>query len=121
MALTIKVFGNGAIGATQTGNQLLTVSGYNNEVPPGKAVIVKNIRLVNTHATISRTVTLKYVAGGTNARAISPAGLTLPPKALVIFDEELMLVAADKLQADFGETTGGNIVDFVVGGVERDV
>jgi hypothetical protein len=120
MALAIKVLGNGTIGGT-TSNQLLNASGYtNNAVPGEKAVIIKNIRFVNTHATTTRTVTVKYVAGGTAARTVSPVGLTLAPKNLVILDEELILVAGDKLQADFGETTSGNVVDFVVAGIERD-
>ena len=119
MAIAIKVLGNASIGATQTGNDLLTAySGNSNAVPNGKAVIVSNIRLVNT-GTVTRTVSIKYLPAGTNARVVCPKNVPIPPSSALVLDEELMLVATDKLQVDFGET-GTSIIDVVVGGVERD-
>lgn len=118
MSLNLKVLGHGAIGNT-SGDQLLTAY-TGQEVPDDKAVIVKNIRLVNRD-TVSRTVTVEYLAGGSTARAISPVNLALPVGALVLLDDELTMVTNDKLKATFGEAGGGaDKIQFVMSGVERD-
>ena len=117
MALSIKVFGSGTIGSTQSNNDLLNAY-TNSVVPTGKAGIVKSLRLVNRD-TVKRTVTINYLPGGSNAAAVSPSGILIPPGGILLIDDEIMLMQADKLQASFGET-GSSLVDFVVGGVERD-
>ena len=123
MAIVLKVLGNNVIGTSgSTPAELLTTySGGTppNAVPTGKAIIVKNIRFVNRD-TVKRTVTINYLPGGSNARAVSPSGVAILPGGLLILDEELILGAGDKLQAVLGETSTGSVIDFVVGGVERD-
>lgn len=117
MSLNVKVLGNNTIGSTQSDNDLLTAYSANSyAVPSGKAVIVKNIRLVSS---ANRTVTVNYLPSGANPRAISPRDLSLLANNLVILDEELTLGAGDKLRASFGES-GSADVDFVISGVERD-
>jgi hypothetical protein len=122
MALIIKVLGNSSIGTSTSAQELLTAYSGGSPtyaVPTGKAVIIKNIRFANRD-TVKRTVTINYLPGGSNARAVSPAGASIPAGGLLILDEELMLGAGDKLQAVLGETSGSNVIDFVLGGVERD-
>ncbi len=122
MALTIKVLGNSSIGTSITAQELLTAYSGNSPayaVPTGKAAIVKNVRFVNRD-TVKRTLTVNYLPGGINARAVSPSAVAIPAGGLFLMDEELMLGGGDKLQVVLGETSGTNLVDFVVGGAERD-
>jgi hypothetical protein len=127
MSIAIKVLGQAAFGtSTTTAQELLTTYSGNaapsnaNAVPVGKAVIVKNIRVANRD-TVKRSVTVNYLpGGGSTLRAVSPALLAIPPGGLAILDEELMLVANDKLQALAGEASGSALLDVVVGGIERD-
>ena len=122
MALTIKVLGNNSIGTSTAAQELLTAYSSGSPayaVPAGKAIIVKNIRIVNRD-TVKRTVTVNYLPAGLNARAVSPSAVGIPPGGMLLLDDELMLAATDKLQAVLGETSGTNLIDFVVGGVERE-
>ena len=125
MAIAIKALGNNSFGTSTSAQELLTTYSGNTSpsnayaVPVGKAVIVNNIRVANRD-TVKRTVTVNYLPGGSNARAVSPAGLSIPPGGLAILDDELILIANDKLQVAAGETSGTALLDFVVGGIERD-
>lgn len=125
MAIAIKALGNNAFGTVTSAQELLTAYSGNTSpstayaVPVGKAVIVKNIRVANRD-TVKRTITVTYVPSGGSARNVSPAGLAIPPGGLAILDDELTLVASDKLQVTAGETSGTAVLDFVVGGIERD-
>ena len=118
MATTLKVLGQSTIGAAQLDNNLLTVYAT---VPTGKALLVKNVRLVNKDASVRRTATVNYVPANNtvNNRAISPINMTLVPGAAVILDDEFVMVATDALKLSFGET-GTSIIDVVVTGIERD-
>jgi len=123
MSLAIRVFGQLKIGATQANNELLTLYSTNsNKVPTGKAAIVKSVRLANTSASTTRKLTLNYLSGisGAANKAVSPKDLTLAPGSMVILNDELILVADDKLRASFNDSGTGDDIDVVLGGVERD-
>jgi hypothetical protein len=122
MSLNVKVLGQGTIGDSAASDyELLTLyssSTTPHAVPSGKAIIVKAIRLVSTG---TRSATLNYLSGiqGSANRAVSPKNLILPANALVVLDDELTMVAGDKLRTTIDGATGTS-VDFVISGVERD-
>lgn len=122
MALALKVLGQTSIGSSTSAQNLLTATGYTSgAVPANKAVLIKNVRVVSRDSSNNRTLTIYYLPGGsdTNKRAVSPKGLTIQPNTMVILDDELVLMAGDKLQVIFDLAVSDNI-DFVVSGVERD-
>lgn len=122
MATVLKVLGQATLGTTLTNDLLTVYSGGGSVVPTGKALLVKNVRFVNKDTSTKRTATLNYVPANNtgNSRALSPAAFSLVPGGVVVIDDEFVLVATDALKVSFGETTGGNIIDVVVTGIERD-
>ena len=118
MALEVKQIGAGSVNASVTDSELLNGSGFtSNAVASGKALIVKNIRLVNTHSTTAINVTLNANIGGTN-RKVSPAEVSLAPKQMYMDDQEITLETGNKLRLTTG--SGGGPVDFVISGIMRD-
>ena len=103
---TIKSLANGQLAAAKA--TLYTVGA-------DTQAIIKTITLVNTD-TSARTVNLYIcVSGGTSRRIISK-DMTLGIKYWFIFDDELTLEAADKIE---GDASVANKVDYVINGVEE--
>jgi hypothetical protein len=91
--------------------ELPTASG----VPPGKAQIVKSMRMVNGNATTAATVNV-YLNSGTENLA-SPKDLSLGPGQMYVDDSEIALEEGHKLKL---VVTGAGPVHFAVSGIERD-
>ena len=106
MAIAIKLLGEGQL--SDSISDLYTV-------PASTTTIIKSITLVNTH-TSAETVNLYVLKSGSTARRIIPKDLSLGIKYLLVFDDELTLGAADKIQ---GNTTTGSKVDYTINGVEQ--
>ncbi len=89
--------------------------------PTGKATIVKNIRLVNTHSGPVK-VNLYFMrlnaTGQYRRRLVSPVDLSLAPGLLYIDEGELTLEPGDRIQ---GKADVANVIQYVISGVERDV
>lgn len=120
MATVLKVLGQASLGSAASPNQLLTAyASTSNLVPTGKAVLVKNIRLVNTSSSVTRNGTVNYIPSGGSARSISPVNFPLVPGGAVVLNDEFVMAAGDGLQLTFA-TGGTNIIDVVVAGIERD-
>jgi hypothetical protein len=118
MAISVKTLESGKVGSTSFVD-LYTVAA-------NKAAIVKNIRLVNFHATDAKTLTLFYLKAGTTAgtgttvaseRRISPVALSVAAGNLYVDNEELTMGAGDKIRI-LVQTV--DIFDYVISGVERD-
>ena len=116
MALEVKLLGFGTYNASTTNQELLNRL-TDNAVPAGKAVIIKSIRLVNTHASAAATVTLN-ANDGTNHRLVSNKEFSLGAKAMYADSNEITLEATHKLRMTLG--SGGGPVEFVVSGIMRD-
>jgi hypothetical protein len=83
----------------------------------GKVQLIKDIRLVNKHATAAAPVSLAVVTGGGD-RLISPQNLSLAPNQVYHDEGEFVLKASDTLKLTVGAT--GGPVDWLVSGLERD-
>ena len=90
----------------------------NTAVPgTGKVQMIKNIRLVNKHA--SASVTVNVSAGTTpNERLVSPQNMSIGPGQMYEDDGEYILNSADWLKIVSGST--GGPVDYLVSAIERD-
>ena len=106
MPITIKLLGEG---------QLPAAAGDLYEVPAATTAIIKTITLVNTHTT-AEVVNLYILKAGSTARRIIPKDLSLGASYSLVFDDEITLEAADKIQ---GDTTTAVKVDFTIMGVEK--
>ena len=85
--------------------------------PEDKAVLIKNIRLVNTHSTTTATINLYFKQAGETKRAILPVAVSLPAKHQLIDDEELTMSDGDEIRGDASIAN----VEFVMSGLEREV
>src|SRR5262245_57105755 len=87
-----------------------------------KSAIVKSIRLVNTHATVTVKVTLYFnrpnSTGLHRRRVISPVDLSMTPGFLYVDNDEITLEPGDIIQA---KADTANVIHYVISGVERDV
>lgn len=85
--------------------------------PVGKVWMVRNIRLVNTHA--STAASLKVTAGpSANPRLVSPQNFSLAPGQMYQDDGEFVLNANDVI--NIVSTPSGVAVEYLVSGIERD-
>jgi|SRR2546429_92321 len=84
----------------------------------GKVQMIKNIRLVNKHASVA--VTLNVSAGPSpNDRLVSPQNMSLGPGQMYQDDGEFVLNGpSDILKIAIGST--GGPVEYLVSGIERD-
>lgn len=116
MATVLKVIGQTAVGAGPSEDLLTTTP-----VATGKALLVKNIRLVNTGTSL-RKGTVRYLPGNStsNERPMSPMNFTLAPGVMVVLDDEFVLVAGDGLKFYKGDAFSTGDVAVVVSGIERD-
>lgn len=80
----------------------------------GKAWIVKNVMLTNSHGTTACTIDLKAVS-----RFIAPPGMTIGPKSTVVLNDEITLTGSGEALS-IAVTAGSPNLDYVVNGVERD-
>ena len=82
----------------------------------GKVQMVKNIRLINKHASAAATLTVS--AGASGAYLVSPQSFSLRAGQMYQDDGEFILNATDTVKIAIGST--GGPVDYVVSGIERD-
>ncbi|MCI0748446.1 MAG: hypothetical protein L0Y58_23820 [Verrucomicrobia subdivision 3 bacterium] len=113
MAITIKALGANIIAA------IGTTALYS--VPAGKSAVVKNIRLVNNHATLATPVLNLYAkpASGT-ARRIYNKDFTIPAKEDFIIEDVVTLGTLDKIELNLATAPPSEGIAFMVSGVERD-
>jgi hypothetical protein len=113
MALSVKQIAAGQLTVNQTKQEMTSA------VASDKAQIIKNMRFVNTHATIPITFSV-YLFKGTagQERLVSPQNVQLSPNAMYVDDQELTLEKDHKLVYSTGSS--GGPIDFVISGVERD-
>jgi len=105
MALTIQALADGQLPAAAAA--LYTV-------PGATQAVIKTITLVNTD-TVVRAVNLYINATGVNRRII-PEDMDLGPGNAFVFDDELMLEAADMIQ---GDADAANVIDYTINGIEN--
>jgi len=85
--------------------------------PAGKVWMVKNIRLVNTHA--STAATLKVTAGpSASPRLVSPQNMSLGPGQMYQDDGEFVLNSGDVINIIAAPALVA--VEYLVSGIERD-
>ena len=110
MAITIANLGQGQIGpSANTVYDLYTV-------PSTRAAMVKNMRFVNVD-TATRAINVYYKKSGQTAQTVLPVNLLLNAGNLVIEENEITMGVGDKIQA---KADGGNKIDYVISGIERD-
>ncbi len=107
MSLKIRSLADGPVPTTL--NDLLPV------VAAGKAVIVRNMRFVNTGSG-NATLNVYFKNAAATSRRVLPKDLLLPPGFCLIDDQEITLEVGDKIE---GLGTGST-VDYVISGVERE-
>ncbi len=96
---------------TVTNNTVTSTAGA------GKVWMVKNIRLVNTHA--STSATLKVTAGPSGTpRLVSPQNMSLGPGQMYQDDGEFILNSGDVI--NIVAASAGVAVEYLVSGIERD-
>ena len=83
----------------------------------GKVQLIKNIRLINKHASTSATLTVSAGPSG-NERLVSPQNMSLGPGQMYQDDGEFIINAAETVKIAIGST--GGPVDYIVSGIERD-
>ena len=103
---TIKSLADGQLAAAKVA--LYTVAA-------NTQAIIKTITLVNTD-TSTRTVNLYICVSGGTSRRIIPKDMSLGAAYCLIFDDELTLEAADKIE---GDASVARKVDYVINGVEE--
>ncbi len=103
---TIKSLADGQLGAAKAA--LYTVGA-------STQAIIKTITLVNTDGS-ARTVNLYICVSGGSSRRIISMDMSLATKHCFIYDDELTLEAADKIE---GDADAANVVDYTINGVEE--
>ena len=84
----------------------------------GKGQMIKNIRLVNKHASAAATLNVSAGPSGTE-RLVSPQNMSLGPGQMYQDDGEFVLNGpSDILKIAIGST--GGPVEYLVSGIERD-
>ncbi len=110
MALTIKSLGRGTVPQPTQG----PICG---PVAAGKAVIVRNMRFVNTNDTNTATLNV-FFKRGSNTYRLLEKNLIINAKKLHIDVNEVALEANDSIEA---VVLTGETVDYVISGIERDI
>lgn len=118
MALIFKVLAKGTLGTT--------TATLGSAVPAGKAWIIKNISLVNTSTSGSRTVNLSAKKSTSGARSLIPYPTLLnaatatdsPAGSQLLLGFEIPMAAGDLIE---GKASASSSVLFVVFGAERDL
>lgn len=90
-----------------------------------KAAVVKNMRFVNTGSSAA-TLLLKVKRDTpSDTRRLTAGPVTIPPKGLLIIDDELTLegnsASGTERYAILGATSSGGTLDYVISGLEREV
>src|SRR5687768_5144274 len=124
MALTLKILSAGSFPATA--DYLYPPSG---NLIAGKTALIRNIILVNKHATETATVNVMIqrqgATGPTADIHISPFNMKIAPGQAVVLDDELTLNLAtgpDRVKATASLPTGPLAdVQYVINGLERDI
>jgi hypothetical protein len=88
-----------------------------NTVPAGKVWLVKNVRLVNKHATTAATLNVTAGPSG-GGRTVSPQNMSLGPGQMYQDDSEFILNPLDILSIIAAPASVP--VDYLVSGIERD-
>ena len=83
----------------------------------GKVQMIKNIRLVNKHASAAATLNVSAGPSGSE-RLVSPQNMSLGPGQLYQDDGEFILNSSDTLKIVSGSS--GGPVEYLVSGIERD-
>ena len=83
----------------------------------GKVQMIKNIRLVNKHASAAATLNVSAGPSGTE-RLVSPQNMSLGPGQMYQDDGEFILNSADTVKIVSGSP--GGPVEYLVSGIERD-
>ena len=100
----------------------LNASGNISSTAPvtGKVQMIKNIRLVNKHASVAATINVVAGPSAGTLRLVSPQNMSLGPGQMYQDDGEFILNGAttDILNIAIGST--GGPVEYLVSGIERD-
>ena len=83
----------------------------------GKVQMIKNIRLVNKHASAAATLNVSAGPSGTE-RLVSPQNMSLGPGQMYQDDGEFILNSTDTVKIVSGSP--GGPVEYMVSGIERD-
>ena len=95
----------------------VTNNSMTNTVPAGKVWLVKNVRLVNKHATTAATLNVTAGPSG-GGRTFSPQNMSLGPGQMYQDDSEFILNPLDILSIIAAPASVP--VDYLVSGIERD-
>jgi len=102
-----------------TGSTTPTLLCKASDTAPLKAVIVKNISVVNKGSVARGFNLLMAPSSGGAVYQLTPIDLLLAPNSQAIYDEEITLGSGDKVQVRL--STAGGDFDVVAFGMERDV